>query len=150
MWSTANENYVKFLVESNRKEYPYYIAHTCTYWNVSGSSAYPSFKVYFSKEPITASGLYSYVLPSNTVVYSVISGNANSNYHDARVTTNVTSGNLRLDNYEFVYTNAEFSGSTIQPDILATTQVTQSHFDGVSLILLVVLLVSAVVRFIRR
>lgn len=149
MWSDSNRDYVSALVKSNRGEYPYYLAHTCTYWGISNTGAYPTFKVYFSKEPITASSLYNYVLPSDTLVYSVIGGNANSNYHSTRVTATVTSGKLNINDYEFVYTNAESTTATIQPDILADTAVTQSHFDGVSLVLLIVVLASVVVKLIR-
>ncbi len=83
------------------------------------------------------------------MVYSVVGSNANSNYHSARVTATVTSGKLNINDYEFVYTNAESSTATIQPDILADTAVTQSHFDGVSLVLLIVVLASVVVKLIR-
>lgn len=149
MWSDSYRDYVAAMVKSNRGEYPYYIAHTCTYWGISNSGSYPAFKIYFSKEPITANGLYNYVLPSDTLVYSVIGGNANNNYHNARVTATVTRGNLKIEDYEFVYTNAESTIATIQPDILADTNVTQSHFDGVSLVLLIVVLASVVVKLIR-
>lgn len=150
MWSDSYRDYVKQLVITNRDEYPYYIAHTCTYWGISNSYSYPSFKVYLSKKPITANGLYNYVLPSDTLVYSVIGGNANGNYHSDRVTTTVTKGNLAIDEYEFVYSNAEYTTATVQPDILASTDVSQSHFDGVSLVILIVLLASIVFKFIRR
>lgn len=150
MWSDSYRDYVKQLVISNRNEYPYYIAHTCTYWGVSSSASYPAFKVYFSKEPITANGLYSYVCPTDTVVYSVIGSNANSNYHTSRVSTSKYSGALNIDNYEFVYTNAEFTGATVQPDVLASTDIQQSHFDGVSLILLVILLGTLVAKLVKR
>lgn len=150
MWNDSYRDYVKQLVLSNRNEYPYYIAHTCTYWGINNSGSYPTFKVYFSKEPFTASGLYSYVCPSDTVVYSVVGGSANTNYHNARVSTSSYNGTLKIDEYEFVYTNAEFTGSTIQPDILASADISQSHFDGVSLILLAVLLASVVAKLIKR
>lgn len=149
MWSDSYRDYVASMVKSNRGEYPYYIAHTCTYWGISNSGSLPAFKIYFSKEPITASSLYNYVLPSDTLVYSVVGSNANSNYHSARVTATVTSGKLNINDYEFVYTNAESSTATIQPDILADTAVTRSHFDGVSLVLLIVVLASVVVKLIR-
>lgn len=150
MWSDSYRDYVKQLAESNRGEYPYYIAHTCTYWGVNNSSAYPSFKVYFSKEPITATDLYTYVLPSNSLVYSVIGGSANNNYHSQRVSTSQYSGRLVVDDYEFIYSNAEYNTNAVQPDILSTVNVSQAHFDGVSLILLIVLLTSVVVKLIRR
>lgn len=150
MWSDSNRDYVKSLIETNRGEYPYYIAHTCTYWGINNSSSLPSFKVYFSKEPIRASGLYTYVLPSDTLVYSVVSGNANSNYHNVRVSVSRASGSFSVDSYEFIYTNAETAAETVQPDLLATSSVRQSHFDGVSLIILVILLASIFVKLIRR
>jgi len=149
MWSDSYRDYVKTLVESNRDTYPYYVAHTCTYWGVSSSSAYPSFKIYFSKEPITANGLYTYIFKDTAVVYSVVGGNANSNYHNNRVSTSSFTGSLKIDDYEFVYTNAEFTGQSIQPDLLSTTNVTQSHFDGFGVVLLIVLLVSMVVKLLR-
>lgn len=150
MWSDSYKEYVKSLVESNRGEYPYYVAHTCTYWGVSNSSSLPSFKVYFSKDPITATDIYTYVLSDNSMVYSVVGGNATSNYHNQRVTTSSYSGTLVINDYEFIYSNAEYSTRSIQPDILATTNVTQSHFDGVSLIILAVLLGTIVSRLVRR
>ena len=150
MWSDSYKEYVKSLVESNRGEYPYYVAHTCTYWGVSNSSSLPSFKVYFSKDPITATDIYTYVLSDNSMVYSVVGGNATSNYHNQRVTISSYSGTLVINDYEFIYSNAEYSTRSIQPDILATTNVTQSHFDGVSLIILAVLLGTIVSRLVRR
>lgn len=150
MWSDSYRDYVKQLVITNRDEYPYYIAHTCTYWGISNSSSYPSFKVYLSKEPISASGLYNYVLPDDTLVYSIVGSNANSNHYNDRVTTTVTKGNLAIDEFEFVYSNAEYSTSTVQPDILASTDVSQSHFDGVGLVILIVLLASIVFKLMRR
>lgn len=150
MWSDSNRDYVKQLIMSNRKEYPYYVAHTCTYWDVSNSSALPAFKVYFSKEPITAGSLYNYKIPANSLCYSVVSGNANRNYHDNRVTVNTFGGNLTVNDYEFIYSNAEYSAVTIQPDILATNNVESSHFDAVSLIIICILLGTIVVRLIKR
>lgn len=150
MWSDSYRDYVKSLVESNRDDYPYYVAHTCTYWGVSSSSAYPSFKVYFSKKPITADDLYTYVFEDTAMVYSVIGSNANSNYHDSRVSVGYLSGNkLKVDNFEFIYSNAEYKTVSIQPDILETSGVSQSHFDGFGVVLLVVLLAALVARLLR-
>lgn len=149
MWNATYEDFVEHLVQTNYKEYPYYVAHTCTYWNVSNSGALPAFKVYFSKEPITASDLYVYNLPADTICYSVIGGNGSSNYNSQRVTTSTAKGRLNIDWYEFVYTNAETTSATVQPDILATNEVTQSHFDGVGLVILAVLLSSIIYRFVK-
>lgn len=139
MWSDSYRDYVKQLVISNREEYPYYIAHTCTYW---GGTSYdqPNFKVYFSKEPITATSLYSYTLAADSICYSVIGSNGNTNYHSARTTVSNVSGNVTVNNYEFIYSNAEYSTNSIQPDILATNNVTRVDYQGISAIIITVLL----------
>lgn len=149
MWSDVNKEYVKELVLTNRSEYPYYIAVTCSYWGTYYDYNRPTFKVYFSKEPITADGLYNYVFEDTAVVYSVIGGNANNNSNECRVQTSTYNGTLNIDDYEFVYTNAEFETNTVQPDILSTNLVTQSHFDGVSLILLGILLGTIVAKIVK-
>lgn len=149
MWSDSNRDYVNQLVESNREEYPYYIAHTCTYWNITNSAALPTFKVYFSKDPITATDIYNYTLSENSMVYNVIAGNASNNYHSQRVTTSSFSGNLKIDNYEFVYSNAEYSTRTIQPDITSTNTITRAEYQGVNLILIAILLGIIVYKLIR-
>lgn len=150
MWSAINSEYVKQLVLSNQDEYPYYMAHTVTNLGTGSNSNTVTFKVYFSKEPITASGLYNYVLPSDSVLYSVCANTASSNYYNARVSTSAAGGNVAVNSYEFIYTNAEFSGNSIQPDITATAAVTQSHFDGFGVLLACILLSTVFYRLIRR
>ena len=150
MWSEIYHDYVEELVLTNRAEYPYYVAHTCSYWGTSSSASQPSFKVYFSKEPITASSLYSYRFTGDSVCYSVVGGNASTTYSGARVTVTNYSGNLTINNYEFIYSNAEYSTQTVMPDIIATNAVTQAHFDGVSLIVLCVMLGAVVVGLFKR
>lgn len=149
MWSEVYRDYVKDLVTSNRAEYPYYLAVTNTNISTGYGNEYPAFKVYFSKEPITATGLYSYKLPADSICYTVIGGNASSNYHSQRVTTSTAGGNLNINTYEFVYTNAEFTGNTIQPDIMATNNVKESTFQGVAWLLFVLLIANIVVRLVK-
>lgn len=149
MWSEVNKDYVEELILTNRSEYPYYVATTCTYWGSYNDYNRPSFKVYFSKEPITANGLYNFLFKDTAVVYSVISNNANTNSNNARVQIGSISGSLVVDEYEFVYTNAQFNTVSIQPDILSTNLVTQSHFDGVSLILITILLSLIVAKLLK-
>lgn len=149
MWSDSYRDYVKQLVVTNRSEYPYYIAHTCTYLNGVSSYDQPSFKVYFSKEPITATGLYKYSLPADSICYNVIGGNGNNNYHSARTKVTNASGNLTINEYEFVYSNAEYSTSSVQPDVIATNEVTRADYQGISAILIVILLSTVVFKIIR-
>lgn len=149
MWSEVNKEYVKELVISNRNEYPYYLAVTSTNYSSYSDYNHASFKVYFSKKPIKADGLYNYVFEDSAVVYSVISNNASSNSLDPRVQTTSYRGNLAINKYEFVYTNAEFKTESIQPDILSTNLVSQSHFDGVSLILICIFLSMIVAKIVK-
>lgn len=150
MWSDSYRDYVEKIVKTNLDEYPYYVAHTCTYWDLANSSAYPAFKVYLSKEKITSTGLYTYQLPADSICYNVVGGNANRTYHDERITITSASGRLTVDEYEFLYTNAESNSYTVQPDILSTTEVTKSHFDGLGLCILIVLLGVLVFKIVRR
>lgn len=149
MWSDSNRDYVKQLVLTNREEYPYYVAHTCTYWDVTNSSTLPSFKVYFSKEPITASSQYDYKIPANSLCYSVVSGNANKNYHNMRVSATAYSGNLSINNYEFVYSNAEYSAVTVQPDVTVSDSISRADYQGVSFFIIAILLGVIVYKLIR-
>lgn len=145
MWSDSYRDYVKQLVLTNRAEYPYYVAHTCTYLGSTSSYDQPNFKVYFSKEPITATSLYNYSLPSGSICYNVIGGNGNNNYHSARMSVVNASSNISINNYEFIYSNAEYSTNSIQPDILATNEVTRADYQGTTAIIITVLL--AVILF---
>ena len=149
MWSTTNYDYAKSLVLSNKAEYPYYIAVTNT--NVSNNYVNDpiQFYVYLSKKPISASSRYNFSIPSGSVCYSVRSGSASSNYHSERVVSSSVSRTLTVDNYEFVYTNAEFESSTIQPDFLTTETVSSNTFNGVFIALFIVLLSVLFFRLIR-
>lgn len=150
MWNDSYRDYVKAVVEASHEEYPYYMAHTCTYIGTGSTVGQPAFKIYLSKEPITANGLYTYLLPSDTLVYSVIGSNANSTNSSPRVRVTTASGTVGVNEYEFVYSNAEYSGNSVQPDLLAASTATQNHFDAFSLILLVILLGALVVKLFKR
>lgn len=150
MWTQQNKEFVKELVISNHKEYPYYVAHTCTYWGNGSTYGRPTIKIYFSKEPIVATNLYNYSLSGDCKLYSINANNANQNSNEARMSvTNYTAGTVKIDDYEFIYTNAQSSATTIQPDITASYDVTQHHFDGVSLVLLAVILGCIVIKIMK-
>lgn len=152
MWSEVNNDYVKQLVLTQRANgYPYYIAHTVTNVNGYSNNNAVSFKVYFSDKPIKGTGLCSFEFSGGGVVcYSVVSANANSNYYAQRVTTSGYSGTtLNVNNYEFIYTNAAFEGSSVQPDIALTPSISKADFQGVSIVLIVVLLSTVTYKLIR-
>lgn len=115
MFTDAQQGYIAALVANMRNEYPYYIAYS-DFRN--GSYDNPSVYVIFTKEKISARGLYSYEVSSG-VKYSLITSNYSSyNTNTARTVVNSFSGGtVVVPAYEFVYTNAEFASSSVQPDI---------------------------------
>ena len=115
MFSDANQRYIASLVATMRDEYPYYIAYSDAR---NGSSDTPSIYIIFTKEKITAEGMYSYEVPAG-VKYSIITNNYSSySTNSARHSvTNWAGGSVTVPVYEFVYTNAEFTGSAVQPDV---------------------------------
>ena len=115
MFSDAQQRYIASLVANMRDEYPYYIAYSdFRYGDYENASIY----VIFSKEKITSRGLYSYEVPAG-VRYSLITNNYSSyNTNSARTVVNSFSGGVvNVPAYEFVYTNADFTSSSVQPDI---------------------------------
>lgn len=115
MFSDAQQGYIAALVANMRDEYPYYIAYSdFRYGDYENASIY----VIFSKEKITSRGLYSYEVPAG-VRYSLITNNYSSyNPNSARTVVNSFSGGVvTVPVYEFVYTNADFTSSSVQPDI---------------------------------
>lgn len=115
MFSDAQQGYISALVANMRDEYPYYIAYS-DFRN--GNYDSPSVYVIFTKEKIIAKGLYSYEVSSG-VKYSLITSNYSSyNTNTARTVVNSFNGGVvTIPIYEFIYTNAEFSSSSVQPDI---------------------------------
>lgn len=115
MFSDAQQRYIAALVANMRAQYPYYLAYSDFRY---GDSETASIHVIFSKEKITSRGLYSYEVPSG-VKYSLITSNYSSyNTNTARTVVNSFSGGVvNVPFYEFVYTNADFTSSSVQPDI---------------------------------
>ena len=115
MFTDAQQRYIAALVSNMRDDYPYYIAYSdFRYGDYENASIY----VIFSKEKITSRGLYSYEVPSG-VRYALITNNYSSyNPNSARTVVNSFAGGVvTVPVYEFVYTNADFTGSSVQPDI---------------------------------
>lgn len=115
MFSDAQQRYIAALVANMRDDYPYYIAYSDFRY---GSSENASIYVIFSKEKITSRGLYSYEVPAG-IKYALITSNYSSyNTNTARTVVNSFAGGvLNVPVYEFVYTNADFASSSVQPDI---------------------------------
>lgn len=101
--------------------YSYYVAYTNTS-NDDLDRYQPDLYLVFSKDKITANNAYSYTVPQGSILYILRTNNYSSSSHavnTSRVTTQSYGGTFTVDAYEHIYSNAEYSGTTIQPDILS-------------------------------
>lgn len=121
MFSTAQTEILQSLVPTLSADgYKYYVAYT----NAQYSGYYnsdPDLYAVFAKEPIEATAAYTYTVPAGGVQYAIRSGNYSSSSsanNSERITVQDFSGTLRVNVYEHIYTNAEFStGTAVMPDI---------------------------------
>lgn len=118
MFTAVEMDYVSSLVEQMRGQgYLYYIARTVT---ESGNNY--DCELIFSKEEITANGLYSYRVTNgvryrvDSSGYTIGSGGLGGN-NGPRVSVATYSGTYTFQDTEFCYTNATFSGYSVQPDL---------------------------------
>lgn len=122
MFSTTQIEIVETLVPTMlAKGYTHYVAYTNT--NTSNwNNIEPDIYIIFSNEEITATSSYSYNIPSDAVRCVVRSSNYSSSSSAVNteriVTEEYTASTLNVDEYEHIYTNAVFTGLSIQPDIL--------------------------------
>lgn len=105
------------------KGYPYYVAYTNTNTNNNYySDVIPDLYVIFSTEEITCTSAYSYNIPENSIRFTcrtVNYSNSNNAVNTERISSSSFGGPLKVNVYEFVYTNAICTNSSIvyQPDI---------------------------------
>ena len=145
MFSTAQQSYIEALLPTYAKDgYKYYVVYSDSVSN-SGYyfSANPDLYAVFSKEPITAQNGYTYVIEDDSILVSVRTGNYSSSssaVNSSRVVvTDYAAGTLTVPEYEHIYTNAEFTGHTLQPDYyLASGGETNVQIESISFILLIV------------
>lgn len=158
MFSTAQQEYINTLLPTYAKEgYKYYVVYSNTLVNSGiSSSTYPDLYAVFSKSAISAQNAYAYDVPDDAVVVAVRSGNYSSYSsanNDSRVVVKtVTSGyTLEIDNYEHIYTNAEFTGIALQPDYnLISGGETNVRLEAISFILLVSVILSLLGTLFKR
>lgn len=116
MFSTAQLDYINAAVATMRKEgYTHYVAISDNYRSESSS---PDLYIYFSKTEIRAEDLFTYYIPSDSVLHSVRTGNGSNYNTGSRLTVdsiNVAEF-LEVDELEFVSTNAVFLEGQFQPD----------------------------------
>ena len=138
MFSTAQTDVLTSLIPVMRRQgYKYYVAYTNTSTTNSWSTpAIVDLYVIFSQEEITANNQYSYSVPAGAVRYSIRTSNySTSDYgvNTARLVSSNYSGTLSINVYEHIYTNATFSSSAVQPDILFSAQGGYLYESSVSL-----------------
>ena len=145
MFSTAQQAYIDAILPTYAKDgYKYYVVYSDTVSN-SGYyySANPDLYAVFSKKPITAKNGYTYSIQDDSILVSLRTGNYSSNSNAVNssrvVVTDYAAGTLTVAQYEHIYTNAEFTGHTLQPDYyLASGGETNVQIESISFILLIV------------
>lgn len=122
MFSTAQQAYIEALLPTYAKEgYQYYVAYSHT---VVGSGYYtptdPDLYVIFSKEAISAQDAYTYDIQDDSIIVTVRSSNYSSSSSavntDRVVVEEYSAQTLTIDQYEHIYTNADFESYALQPD----------------------------------
>lgn len=150
MFSTNQLEYVKSLLPTYAKAgYKYYVAYTNT--NTGGgyfdSTTNPDLYVIFSKKSISAENAYSFITQDASILVTVRCGNYSSGSSavntDRIVVTDFNNKTVHIDKYEHIYTNAEFSGKTLQPDYyLISGGKTNVGLESICFVLLVTLILS--------
>lgn len=127
MFSTAQQAYIDALLPTYAKDgYKYYVVYSNNMVN-SGyfSSTDPDLYAVFSKEAISAKNAYTYDVGDSSILVTIRSSNYSSsssaNNSDRVVVTDYNAQLLQVPVYEHIYTNAEFTGHTLQPDYYLTT-----------------------------
>lgn len=104
-----------------QRGYSYYVAYTNTFTD-NFNRYEPDLYLIFSKDKITANSAYTYTAPQGSILYVLRTSNYSTSsnaVNTSRVTSQSYSGTFTVDAYEHIYSNAEFAGNTIQPDILS-------------------------------
>lgn len=121
MFSTTQIEVAQTLVPTMRDSgYKYYIAYTNT---KTGNYTFnePDLYFIFSKDKIEASSGYEYAVPEGSVQYACRSGNystSSSGVNTERYVFSPYSGNLIIEPYEHIYSNAVYGeSSVVMPDI---------------------------------
>lgn len=147
MFSTAQQAYIEALLPTYAKEgYKYYVVYSNTNTNSSyNSTTYPDLYAVFSKEEITAEDGYTYVIPNDSILVTVRTGNyssSNNAVNTDRVTVNnYAAQTLSINEYEHIYTNAEFEAYSLQPDYyLSSGGETNVQIEALTFVMLVVVI----------
>ncbi len=128
MFSTSELQYIDTLIPTYAKEgYKSYVIYSNTMvnsgWNYSTE---PDIYAIFCKEDITATGAYSYDIKEPFLFVSVRCSDYSSSSsadNSARVVVEEREAQtITIDEYEHIYTNAEFDSYTLQPDFTLSSE----------------------------
>lgn len=151
-FSTAQLDILEPLVADMRdRGYEYYLCHQNIMSNTSNDF---DLIIYFSKDEIFGTGLYTYTVPSGSVCYYIRSGNASS-YNNTGIRFSVDENvdlilNYEVENYNHISTNATFmSQAAIQPDLCLEVQQYETQ-GGILFTLCVFLLLFSFFKLFRR
>ncbi len=146
MFSTTQNLFLKDFIPSILKDdYSYYIAYTNTTtssgWNTTTEC---DLIVIISTEPIVGVDGYNFTFSGECKLFQIRTSNysssSSSNNSERIISSDFNSANLSVDIYEFVYTNAEFSSLTLQPDIDIGERVSNAYMQANNIIIAVFLL----------
>ena len=123
MFTAAQQDIINSLVPTMfQKGYKNYVVYSNSHYKEGDFTTYqPDLYFIFSKDKISASSAYSYNVAADSVSYACRTVNYSSSSHannTDRITAKPFSGVLNIEPYEHIYSNAEYSGHTIQPDIM--------------------------------
>ncbi len=122
MFSTNELQYIDTLIPTYAKEgYKYYVVYSNTVVNSGyGYSTQPDIYAVFSKEAISAEDAYTYVVKDSSILVAVRCSDYSSSSSAVNtsrvVVTDYAAQTLSINEYEHVYTNAEFESYALQPD----------------------------------
>ena len=158
MFNTAQKDIIESLVPVMRKEgYNFYVAYT----NTNTNSGYnrtvpPDLYVVFSRDNLSFNSAYSFNCPDGSVLFTCRTVNYSSSQYGVntdRIVKSNISGNVTVEKYEHIYTNAEYSTSVgvRHPDILYSMEGGYAYDSSVALIIAIcaVLLFSVFSSIIR-
>ncbi len=151
-FSTAQLDILEALVSDMRDMgYEYYLCHQNI---LSDTTNDFDMIVYFSKDTIYGTNMYTYTIPTGSVAYYIRSGNA-SNYGNQGIRMSVDDQvdiivNYEIPIYAHISTNATFMSQTaIQPDLCMEVQQYETQ-GGILFTLCVFLLLFSFFKLFRR
>lgn len=140
MFNTAQKDLIESLVPLMRKEgYDYYVAYTYTSTSSGlNRTVQPDLYIVFSRDKLSFTSSYSFNCPDGSVRFACRTVNYSTSQYGVntdRIVKSSVNGNITVDPYEHIYTNAEYSTSVgiRHPDILFSMEGGYSYESSIAL-----------------